>query len=51
LTAAERAVALTLSVLHRGYDAGIAAEVHDDAAVWWCRLGSHAVAVVGALGA
>jgi hypothetical protein len=33
------------------HDAGLHAEVHDGAAVWWCRLGNHAVAAVGALGA
>jgi len=33
------------------HDVGLHAEVHDGQAVWWCRLGDHAVATVGALDA
>ena len=29
---------------------GLHAEVHDGTAVWWCRLGGHAVAPIGELG-
>jgi hypothetical protein len=31
------------------HDAGLHAEVHDGEAVWWCRVGGHALAVVGEL--
>jgi hypothetical protein len=31
------------------HDVGLHAEVHDGLAVWWCRLGDHAVARIGAL--
>jgi hypothetical protein len=33
------------------HDVGLHAEVHDGRAVWWCRLGDHVVATIGALGA
>ena len=33
------------------HDVGLHAEVHDGRAVWWCRLGHHAVATIGELGA
>jgi hypothetical protein len=32
------------------HDVGVYSEVHDGAAVWWCRSGSHLVAPVGQLG-
>jgi hypothetical protein len=31
------------------HSVGAHSEVHDGAAVWWCRTGSHAVAAVGSL--
>jgi hypothetical protein len=33
------------------HDVGLHAEVHGGQAVWWCRLGKHAVATIGELGA
>ena len=33
----------------KAHDAGLHAEVHDGAAVWWCRRGHHAVALIGEL--
>ena len=32
------------------HDARLDAQVHDEAAVWWCRVGGHAVALIGELG-
>ncbi len=33
------------------HNAGLHPEVHDERSVWWCRVGSHAVAPIGELGA
>jgi len=32
------------------HDVGLHPEVHDGAAMWWCRLGDHGVSAIGALG-
>jgi hypothetical protein len=33
------------------HDVGLHADARDGVAVWWCRLGEHAVAPIGELGA